>query len=116
MKKYYQLIVVILTVALFPVVNANARDKVRIGGNVVVEEGTEVKDAVAVGGSVTVNGKVRQSAVAVGGSVVLGPNAVVGKDVVSIGGGRQTGAGLKNSRQYRRNEYPRRLCHNIILF
>ena len=86
MKKYVKLIAVIFPIVLFPLVSANARDKVRIGGNVVVEEGTEVKDAVAVGGSVTVNGKVRDSAVAVGGSVILGPDAVIGKDVVSIGG------------------------------
>jgi len=86
MKKYLQIMAVILSVALFPVVSANAKDKVRIGGDVVVEEGTEVKDAVAVGGSVTVNGTVRDSAVAVGGSVTLGPGAVVGKDVVSVGG------------------------------
>ena len=86
MKKYFKLLAVILPIVLFPLVSADARDKVRIGGDVFVEEGTEVKDAVAVGGSVTVNGKVRDSAVAVGGSVILGPNAVIGKDVVSVGG------------------------------
>ena len=86
MTKRILLAVVILThVLLLPGI-AGARDMVRIGGDVVVEEGTEVKDAVAVGGSVTVNGKVRKSAVAVGGSVVLGPNAVIGKDVVTVGG------------------------------
>ena len=95
MKKYFQLLAVILTLVLFPHVSANAKDKVRIGGDVVVEEGTEVKDAVAVGGSVTVNGKVRDSAVAVGGSVILGPNAVIGKDVVSIGGAVKQAQGSK---------------------
>ena len=43
----------------------------------------------------TVNGKVRDSAVAVGGSVILGPDAVVGKDVVSIGGAVQQAQGSK---------------------
>jgi hypothetical protein len=95
MKKYFQLIAVILPIVLFPLVSANAKDQVRIGGNVVVDEGTEVKDAVAVGGSVTVNGKVRDSAVAVGGSVILGPNAVIGKDVVSIGGAVKQAQGSK---------------------
>ncbi|MCP4626226.1 MAG: hypothetical protein GY850_22350 [bacterium] len=95
MKKYYKLIAVILPIVLFPLVSANAKDKVRIGGNIVVEEGTEVKDAVAVGGSVTVNGKVRDSAVAVGGSVILGPAAVIGKDVVSIGGAVKQAQGSK---------------------
>ncbi|MCP4630922.1 MAG: hypothetical protein GY850_46555 [bacterium] len=56
---------------------------------------TEVKDAVAVGGSVTVNGRVRDSAVAVGGSVILGPAAVIGKDVVSIGGAVKQAQGSK---------------------
>ncbi|MGD8947324.1 MAG: hypothetical protein PVI62_11725, partial [Desulfobacterales bacterium] len=86
MKRYLRLTAIILLLLIYPCVNANASDKVRIGGDVVVDEGTEVKDAVAVGGSVTVNGKVRDSAVAVGGAVILGPNAVIGKDVVSIGG------------------------------
>jgi len=53
---------------------------------VVVEKGVTVKDAVAVGGNVTVNGVVKNSAVAVGGSVFLGPDAAVRKDVVAIGG------------------------------
>jgi len=65
---------------------AFANDRVRIGGDVVVEKGMTVKDAVAVGGNVTVNGVVNKSAVAVGGSVFLGPDAVVRKDVVCIGG------------------------------
>jgi hypothetical protein len=86
MKRYIRLLSIILPLALFPFVSAEARDRVRIGGDVVVEEGTEVKEAVAVGGSVTVHGKVRKSAVAVGGSVIVGPNAVIGGDVVSIGG------------------------------
>lgn len=95
MKAYFKLIAVILALVLFPLVSADARDKVRIGGDVVVEEGTEVKDAVAVGGSVTVNGKVRDSAVAVGGSVILGPGAVIGKDVVSVGGAVKQAPGSK---------------------
>ena len=86
MKKYLQLISVILSLVLFPLPSANAKDRVRIGGDVIVEEGTEVNEAVAVGGSVTVYGKVKRSAVAVGGSITLGPNAEVGKDVVAVGG------------------------------
>ncbi|MEJ2284219.1 MAG: hypothetical protein P8X85_11555 [Desulfobacterales bacterium] len=71
---------------LLPAGGALANDRVRIGGDVVVEKGMTVKDAVAVGGNVTVNGVVNKSAVAVGGSVFLGPDAVVRKDVVCIGG------------------------------
>ncbi len=85
-KGIFYIFAVILSITLFTPGNVIAKDKVRIGGDVVVDEGTEVKDAVAVGGSVTVNGKVWDSVVAVGGSVILGHNAVVGKDVVSVGG------------------------------
>jgi len=95
MKKWFLIIALSLPLAFFPPAGASARDKVRIGGDVVVDEGTEVKDAVAVGGSVTVNGKVRNSAVAVGGSVILGPNAVIGNDVVSIGGAVKQAQGSK---------------------
>ena len=42
--------------------------------------------AVAVFGSVRVDGKVDDQVVAVFGSVVLGNDAVVGGDVVSVGG------------------------------
>jgi len=94
-KGIFYIFAVILSITILTPGNVIAKDKVRIGGDVVVEEGTEVKDAVAVGGSVTVNGKVRVSAVAVGGSVILGPNAVIGKDVVSIGGAVKQAQGSK---------------------
>jgi hypothetical protein len=77
---------VALSLALLPAGSAVAKDRVRIGGDVVVDKGVTVKDAVAVGGNVTVNGVVNKSAVAVGGSVFLGPGAVVRKDVVAVGG------------------------------
>jgi hypothetical protein len=80
------IMVVALALAFLPAGGAAAKDRVRIGGDVVVEKGMTVKDAVAVGGNVTVNGVVNKSAVAVGGSVFLGPEAVVRKDVVCIGG------------------------------
>ena len=94
-KGIFYIFTVILSITLFTPGNVIAKDKIRIGGDVVVDEGTEVKDAVAVGGSVTVNGKVRDSAVAVGGSVILGPNAVIGNDVVSIGGAVKQAQGSK---------------------
>ena len=79
-------IILALSLVLLPAGGALAKDRVYIGGNVVVENGMTVEDAVAVGGNVTVNGVVKKSAVAVGGSVFLGPDAVVRKDVVCIGG------------------------------
>ena len=79
-------ITLVLSLVFLPATGALANDRVRIGGDVVVEKGMTVKDAVAVGGNVTVNGMVKKSAVAVGGSVFLGSDAVVRKDVVCIGG------------------------------
>ena len=63
-------------------------DMVRIGGDVTVEEGRVVKDAVAIGGSVTVlsGGRVMGNAVAIGGDVHLKANARVEGDTVAIGG------------------------------
>ncbi|MDI6731978.1 MAG: hypothetical protein QME05_05315 [Candidatus Margulisbacteria bacterium] len=59
---------------------------VKVGSNVNVPVGETVQSAVAVGGSVVVNGKVVEDVVAVGGSVTLKEGAEVGGNVVSIGG------------------------------
>lgn len=76
-------------------------DRVRIFGNVVVDREEEIDgQVVAVFGSVRVNGKVKDQVVAVMGSVVLGEDAIVGGDVVSVGGrvvrntGSQTRGGV----------------------
>jgi len=62
-------------------------DRVRIFGDVVVERDEEVTgQVVAVLGSVRVDGTVGDQVVAVLGSVELGPEAVVGGDIVSVGG------------------------------
>jgi hypothetical protein len=97
MKKYLIIVIFAVTIplAFYPVSNAVAKDRVRIGGDVVIDKGVTVKDAVAVGGNVTVNGVVNKSAVAVGGSVFLGPNAIVRKDVVAVGGVIQKGEGAR---------------------
>jgi hypothetical protein len=55
-------------------------------GDVYVGRDEEVAEAVAVFGSVKVDGTVRQEVVSVFGSVELGPDAVVNGDVVSVGG------------------------------
>jgi hypothetical protein len=62
-------------------------DRIRIFGDVSVERDEEITgQVVAVFGSVRVNGKVGDQVVAVMGSVLLGPDSVVGGDVVSVGG------------------------------
>lgn len=87
MKKWIVVLLLVgLPLAFPPVVGAKSREMVKIGGDVVVEEGMSVDKAVAVGGDVTVNGVVEDDVVAVAGSVILGSKAVVGGDVVSVGG------------------------------
>jgi hypothetical protein len=62
-------------------------DRVRVFGDVDVNEGEEVTgQVVAVLGSVRINGEVGNQVVAVLGSVDLGPRAVVHGDVVTVGG------------------------------
>jgi hypothetical protein len=84
---------VIVTLALicgttFAVNDLPGNDLVRIGGDATVEEGRVVKDAVAIGGSVTVlsGGHVMGNAVAIGGDVHLKANARVEGDAVAIAG------------------------------
>jgi hypothetical protein len=59
---------------------------VKVGENINVPEGAEVKTVVAVGGSVTVAGKVVEDVVAIGGNISLSKSAIVGGDVVVVGG------------------------------
>jgi hypothetical protein len=62
-------------------------DRVRFGGNITVDEGETIYgDAVAIGGSVRIDGTVTDNAVAVGGNLVLGPKADVRGDAVVVGG------------------------------
>lgn len=77
-------------------------DRVRIGGDVTVEEGEVIDgDVVAVGGAVRVDGSVEGDVVSVGGSVTLGPNAVVERNVTVVGGElhRDPGALVKGKAQ-----------------
>ena len=61
--------------------------KVHIGSSITVAEDEHVTDpVVAVGGSVTVLGRVDDDVVAVGGSVHLGPKSRVRGDVTAVGG------------------------------
>jgi len=62
-----------------------AEEAVAIFGSVRVE-GEVSRDVTAVGGSAIINGRVGGSVTAVGGSVRLGPHAVVDGDVNSVGG------------------------------
>ena len=71
-------------------------DRVRVFGDVVVNEGEEVTgQVVAVLGSVRINGEVGDQVVAVLGTVELGPKAVVHGDVVTVGGRLHRAAGAR---------------------
>jgi hypothetical protein len=61
-------------------------DRVVFGQSLTVGADEVVDKAVAVGGSVTIAGRVRRDAVAVGGSVTLQPGARVEGDAVAVGG------------------------------
>jgi len=65
----------------------------RIGQDISVAEGMTVRHAVAIGGQVTVSGVVEHHVVAVGGSVVLTPTAIVGGNILAVGGVIAVGKG-----------------------
>lgn len=86
-----------------PEPSIHSGSRVKFGGSIVVEKDELAEEAVAIGGSVRVDGEVSRDAVAIGGpvringriggnvtsvgsSVHLGPNAVVDGDVTSVGG------------------------------
>lgn len=64
----------------------NESTMVKIGESVVVTENSDIQTAVAVGGSVTIAGKVREDVVAVGGDVIILKSAMVGGNIVAVGG------------------------------
>jgi len=68
---------------------------VKVGENIDVPEGAEVKAAVAVGGNVNVAGTVKEDVVAVGGNVTLQKTASVGGNVVAVGGKVEKMSGAK---------------------
>jgi hypothetical protein len=73
-------------------------DAVRFVGSVVIDKDEVVEgDAVAIGGSVTVLGRVNGDAVALFGGIKLGPHAVVDGDVVSVGGKIEVSEGARVS-------------------
>lgn len=86
-KRYLPILLalVVLTGLIAPL-QAGNQSIVKIGNDVTIETDMRVDDAVAVGGSVYVDGVVDGDAVAVGGSVHLSEEAVVHGDVVTVGG------------------------------
>lgn len=87
MKKYIAVIMALLvSISFAGTLQASDRSIVKIGGDVHVEKDMRVDDAIAVGGSVYVDGIVDGDAVAVGGTVHLGEEAIIHGDAVTVGG------------------------------
>lgn len=87
MKIYIQLILsIVIFIGLTSGLLARDRSVIKIGSDVHIEKDMRVEDAVAVGGSVYVDGIVDGDAVAVGGTVHLSEEAIVHGDVVTVGG------------------------------
>ena len=86
MKKYFQIASGILLLAFFSICDAQAKEIVKFGSDVMVDKNMTVKEVVVFGANITINGKVQKDVVAIGGDVFLGPTAKVGKEVISIGG------------------------------
>ena len=79
-----------------PGLRRSGGDRVRVFGDVSVQENEEVSgQVVAVLGSVRIDGEVGDQVVAVLGSVDLGPHAVVHGDIVSVGGRVRRTAGAQ---------------------
>jgi len=71
--------------------HSEGNDLVRFGEDITIPEGRVIEgDVVAVGGSITVLGRVKGDAISVGGTVHVKGKGVVEGDAVSLGGGVQT--------------------------
>jgi len=93
-RKRIFLLLLMMFILLSPVAAAaEARNIIRFGDDVTVEEGMKVNHVIAVGGQVTVYGVADGNVVSVGDSVVLASSAIVGGNVISIGGVNARGGG-----------------------
>jgi hypothetical protein len=74
---------------------ADSNNIVKIGGDVTIAEGAKVKNAVAIGGQITVRGAVAGHVMSIGGSVVLTKTALVEGNAISVGGVVVMGKGAR---------------------
>lgn len=99
MNAFRQLVLLLFFLLfLIPSVAAGGPDRVKFGSNLVVEQGTRVGDAVAIGGDIQVRGTVSGNAVTVGGSIFMSPTGVIQGDAVSVGGRIEKPAGARIGR------------------
>lgn len=86
MKKFISIIAGLLFITLMTALPAEAKNIIKIGGDVTVGKDQKVTSVTAIGGQVTINGLVENNVIAVGKSIVLTNYAVVRGDVVCVGG------------------------------
>lgn len=65
---------------------AKGQNIIKMHSDIEIEADMVIDEVVAIGGNVTVAGRVENNIVVVGGSVTLKPNSYVGKEVVIVGG------------------------------
>lgn len=85
--------VIALAAMLFLSPPVEAKNILKAGRDITVEQGQQVDNVAAIGGQITVKGLVEQNVLAIGGSVVLTNNAVVRGNVIVMGGVVAQGSG-----------------------
>ncbi len=85
-KSLFALIVLLSLVFLTAPAFARDADIVRFNRDIDIPKDMTASDVVAIGGNITVYGRISNNAVAVGGSIILKPGSRVGKEVVVVGG------------------------------
>lgn len=86
MKRISFLIVTLAVLFSATMALAADRNLIKLGSDIDVPRDMVVDEVVAIGGDITVSGRVNNNVVAVGGSVKLSPDAFVGEEVVVVGG------------------------------
>ena len=82
--------VIVAAVLLLLPAHADAKNIVKAGSDILVEEGQTVDNVAVIGGQITVSGLVENNVLAIAGSVVLTNKAVVrGKVIVKLENVRQ---------------------------
>lgn len=94
-KVLFCIIISVLLISFGAPARAENNNIVKIGGDVMIAEGTKVKNAIAVGGQITVRGTITGHVMSIGGSVVLTKTALVEGNAISVGGVVVMGKGAR---------------------
>lgn len=86
MKRLAVFIAVSVLVFLGGQAFAKGQDIIKFNTDIEIAKDMDMNDVVAIGGNITVYGRVENNLVAVGGSVTLKPKSYIGGEVVIVGG------------------------------